>query len=414
MKIGFYLNNTGHDLIDFSHPENGNPGIRGTEYMIWEIACGLGVEFAEVYLFAPYPASMPATVTAVKCGDELDALEKAKRLDVDIMVLRSLENQKEVFRAIDRCGVKCVMWSHNLETVALADAMADCRYVRRNVCVSRQQYERLRDHPVFEKSTYIYNALVFSSIPREVPRAVDKKNVVTYIGTLEAYKGFHALAHVWPEIKKKVPDAVLYVLDSEDRGRLIAAGDDARLTEYEKDIRRSLSDERGELLPGVTFEGCQRGSVKEATIMKTKVGVANPGGVEEFCVTAVEFEAYGVPVVAKRSFGLLETVCDRKTGILIKNERQLADAVVRLLCDDGLCDVMGTQGSQYVREHFDMPLIIEDWKKVLTEVYEDLPVKPDYRCTYPFFNYKWLRELSRLWKKTPFGRNSPSVMKYEK
>lgn len=413
MKIGFYLNNKELSQVDFSHPEKGNPGIRGTEYMIWEVACGLADGFAEVYLFAPCVESFPPSVIAVECRNESEALQNAKRLNIDIMVLRSLGENMGMFGLIDHYGINCVMWSHNLETYRLANAMADCRYVKRNVCVSRQQYERLRDHPVFEKSTYIFNALVFSAIPQTVPQAFNKKNIVTYIGTLEAYKGFHALANVWSSIRKQVPDAELLVLDSGDRGKLIAAGDNALLTDYEKDLRRALSDDNGALHSGVRFMGRQQGSDKNVSIMQTKVGVANPGGAEVFCITAVEFEAYGIPVVARKSFGLLDTVDNGKSGILIRDERELADAVVRLLLNDELCQKMGNRGVEYVRERFDMPLVIEEWKKLITEVYEDIPAKRDYRVSHPFINYKWLRELSRLWKKTPFGKNTPSMMSFE-
>lgn len=54
MRIAFFLNNFYEKDIDFSHPENGNPGIRGTEYMIWQIACKLSELLPEVYLFSYY------------------------------------------------------------------------------------------------------------------------------------------------------------------------------------------------------------------------------------------------------------------------------------------------------------------------------------------------------------------------
>ena len=413
LKIGFFLDNTKYSYIDFSHPDKGNPGIRGTEYMTWQAACGLGKDFAEVFLFAPYIGSMPGTVTAVACADETEALEHAKRIGLDMMVIATLGEKPEIIDAIDHAGVNCVVWSHLLETYALADAAADCRYIKRYVCVSRQQYERLRDHPVFEKSAYIYNGMTFSPVPPEIPHAGSKRNIVTYIGTLMEHKGFHVLAHVWQDIKKRVPDAELFVLDSGNRGHLIAEGDDNLLTQYEKDLRQSLSDRNGHIDKSVHFVGCAGEAQKEELISQTKIGVANPYGAETFSLAAIELEAYGVPVVAKKSFGLLDSVQDGKTGILINNERELANAVVRLLCDNDLCDKMGVRGMKFVRGNYHMTRFLEEWKKLLTEVCDDIPAKPDYRFSYPFINYKWLRELSRLWKKTPFGKNTPSMMKLE-
>lgn len=414
MRIAFFLNNFYEKDIDFSHPENGNPGIRGTEYMIWQIACKLSELLPEVYLFSYYIHSMPESIKAFRCLHEEQALDMAKERKIDILVLRSLSEKRDIFDKIEKSGVTCVMWSHNMETNDLANAIARCDNIKRNVCVSRQQYERLRDHPVFAKSTYIFNGLVTESIP-DSPLERNKRNRVTYIGTLEAYKGFHALAHVWPEIRKMVPDAELFVLDSGNRGPLLAdMGNEELLTNYEKHILHSLTDGNGRLYPGVHFVGCQRGDSKESYIQQTKVGIANPCCLEEFCITAIEFEAYGVPVVGKKGWGLLDTVCDGETGILIRNERELVKAVVRLLHNDDLCQTMGKKGMKFVRESFDIIPIAEEWKKLLTDVYENIPAKPDYRCTYPLLNYKWLRELSRLWKKTPLGRNSQSVMKLEK
>lgn len=38
MKICFYFDNSRRPDIDYSNPENGNPGIGGTEYIIWSVS----------------------------------------------------------------------------------------------------------------------------------------------------------------------------------------------------------------------------------------------------------------------------------------------------------------------------------------------------------------------------------------
>lgn len=41
LKVAFYINNTNYEVSDFSNPEDGNPGLGGTPYMIVLIATEL-------------------------------------------------------------------------------------------------------------------------------------------------------------------------------------------------------------------------------------------------------------------------------------------------------------------------------------------------------------------------------------
>ena len=101
------------------------------------------------------------------------------------------------------------MWSHNYESIIGSKYASGCKFLKRNLCVGKEQYDRLRDHKVFEKSAYIYNCLDFSPYKS---RDIKKKNIVTFIGGLRVTKGFHILAKVWKEVVKEVPDAELHVM----------------------------------------------------------------------------------------------------------------------------------------------------------------------------------------------------------
>jgi len=82
--------------------------------------------------------------------------------------------------------------------------------------------------------------------------------------------------------------------------------------------------------------------------------VVNPSLSESFGVSIVEGMASGVPVVGTRIGGMLDTVLDGETGLLVEPERPdlLAKAVVSLLEDPNRAKQMGIKGRARAVERF--------------------------------------------------------------
>lgn len=413
MKVGFFLDNANYAHFDFSFPGKGNPGIRGTQYMIWTIACFLNSRYSDVetVLFAPVVDTMPPGQPCLRCQSEEEALAAAKRLSLDILVFRTRPQPPAFYAKLGDAGIKCVTWSHNFEDFDQAQAIASSPWIKRNVCVGKQQYDRLRDHPVFAKSTWIFNSIDFENY-HECSRA-PKRHIVCYVGTLYVAKGFHMLAKAWKRVRQAVPDAELLVLGA---GIPNASGKMGKYglasPSYEKRFAPYLLGPDGHWLPGVRFLGNLGGDEKKRVMAESAVGVANPTGKDEtFCIAAIEFQALGVPVVSARKNGLLDTVVDGETGLLISNTRQLASAIVELLLQPEKASRLGQKGDRFVREKFGMDQVCARWRELLLDVCEDKSPVPTLDCSHLGNQAKWLRE----WNRRLQGRGirTPSVLFFE-
>ena len=110
-------------------------------------------------------------------------------------------------------------------------------------------------------------------------------------------------------------------------------------------------------------------------INNTTVGVVNPSGLSEtFCISAIELESMGVPVVSKKYGGLLDTIQDKKTGLLFKNEKDFVSSVVKLLKDKKLNDEYSRNAYHFVRETFSAETVIPVWYSMFQEIISNKPL----------------------------------------
>ncbi len=89
---------------------------------------------------------------------------------------------------------------------------------------------------------------------------------------------------------------------------------------------------------------------------------------EAFAFSLLEAMASGCPVVASRIGAIPESVLDGVTGILVppRDAKAAADAILKLLTDDGLRLKMGMAARKRVEENFSL----EQWVNKTIEVYE--------------------------------------------
>lgn len=402
MKIAIYIHNVNIAEVDCSDLTKGNPGIGGTEYCILLLAQMYKVYYPSdnVILIVSRQGMLPK-VDQVIVEEDLYAVPGiAHREGADVLVVSSLHdgqylNQK-FFNQVALSQQKTITWCHNYCLSQYCNELVSCDYVRANVFVGRQQYDRYVDHAVIKKSTYIYNMYPMEDVTE---RDSDFLPVVTYIGSLVPLKGFQVLAAAWKDILEQVPEAQLYVIGSgqlynrnEKLGRFGIAEEN-----FENMFMKGLTDEKGVILPSVHFLGVM-GTEKRDVILKTAVGVVNPTGrTETFGISALDFESLGVPVVTIAKGGFLDTVNDGSTGLLYHNTADLAACVVRLLRDKEKNIRFGQEGIRLAAS-FAPETIIAEWHDLFEKVCRDesLPYhKPD---SFMKTNLKWLRCANRAMK----------------
>ncbi|WP_160674422.1 glycosyltransferase family 4 protein [Clostridium sp. C8-1-8] len=416
MKIGFYLDNNGLRDVDLSNPKNGNPGIGGTQFMIWQLAYYLqkAREELEVYIYANRIENLYSLTKNYEAKDLKDAIMLASSHSIDIFVFRSITDAS-VYELIDANRLNSVAWGHNFGDSKQLELMKNCSYLKKYVCVGKEQLAMLRDHKIFDKATYIYNFLDFD-VYKAIKGNNKKDNIVCYIGSIIPEKGFHILAEVWPDIVKSVPDAKLYVIGSGklyDRDSQLGKYNIAS-SSYEKQFINYLTDGDDNISDNIKFFGVLSGTEKLDIMSKAKVGVVNPSArTETFGIGAIEFQALGIPVVSKGKNGHIDTIYNMKEKNLCSNKKQLAAQIIKLLKQEkneygDLCNCC----KEFVYNNFGVDKVLGKWIELFEEIFYNKNTSREYKVGSYVDNHKWLFEFNRKIKSIPIFKSLPSIIEY--
>lgn len=378
MHIGIYINNKDIASVDCKNLMSGNPGIGGTEYCILLLAQVYKMFYPEnkVTLFVAQNSVLPKVdnYVTVKSLEKLPLQAKTEKIDILVVsaVYNGMPLPQNFFDDINSKKIKTILWGHNFYLSDFCKKICKCEYIKANVFVGRQQYDRYVDHAVIKKSTFIYNMYPETS---EKSRENIHNHTVTYIGSLVPTKGFHVLASIWKNILNEVPDAELNVIGS---GKLY--GRNSKLGKYniaeesyENQFMTGLTDANGKVLDSVHFLGVL-GVEKNEVIRNTCVGVVNPTGrTETFGISALDFESMGVPVVTIAKGGFLDTVLNEKTGLLYSNISDAANDIIKLLKDKELNEKCGDEGIRLSKE-FLPEIIVKEWNQLFLTVMGNRPI----------------------------------------
>lgn len=362
MNVAFYYTNKRTAGKDVRNVLEGNPGIGGAYYAMLLLAKLLtGKEDTiKVYLFAEYTDLLPEGLNIIYVPS-IETLSKAiADNDINVLVVNKIGRdtvERKFFSAVNGVNVKVVIWGHCFIPYKELNYYSSNPQVAMLVAVGREQLLTMCDHPIFQKSTYIYNICKYPQ--QELIDFKKRENNVVYIGSIVPLKGLHLLTDAWPTILKAVPDANLYIIGGgnlyNSKAKLGKYGIAERF--YEKRLLKNIIDKNGDIEKSVHFCGVM-GNEKFEILNRAKVGVPNPGGLTEtFGFTAVEMLLSGTLVTTIKCPGYLDTVHDEES-ILYDSASKLADSVIALLKRK---NHESTNAINYINEEFNSDVITEKW-----------------------------------------------------
>ena len=176
-----------------------------------------------------------------------------------------------------------------------------------------------------------------------------KKNIIIgSVGNIKPAKGYDVLLR-----------AVKLVVSQEKKCRFIIAGETS--DRYFKELLE-LRDKL-ELREHVSFLGYQENIKSIYRMMDVFV---LPSISEGFSLSTIEAMSFGIPVVVTKSGGPEEIVIDDHSGLLaeVKNEKELAKSILRLVYDIGLRKKLGKNGRDTVMERFDIKMMVKSYQEV--------------------------------------------------
>jgi L-malate glycosyltransferase len=179
--------------------------------------------------------------------------------------------------------------------------------------------------------------------------------LIGYIGLITKRKGLEYLIRALPDIKKGY-----------DKFKLVIIGDNRpEDRDYFSDIKgliKELSLESDVFFTGVLSD--VKGALNSLDIVMLP-------SLEERCSRALlEALACAKPVVATRVGGTPEIIKDGLNGFLVEpeNEKQIAEAVLKLLLDNDLRQEMSVNGRAYAEKYFDIQKNIQRMREIYTDL----------------------------------------------
>lgn len=193
---------------------------------------------------------------------------------------------------------------------------------------------------------------------KESPRPIVL--TVGRIAASERYKGHDAILDVWPEVLRRVPDALyLIVGDGDDRARLESRVREMGVTDSVQ-FAGSVSPEE--------LDACYDRCSLFAMPARTELDARTPRG-EGFGIVFLEAMAHGKPVIGPRVGAPAEFIRSGEHGLLVDpaNPSEITGALIELLEDPVSARRMGEAGKKWVAHEFTFDKFSERLRDALLE-----------------------------------------------
>ena len=214
------------------------------------------------------------------------------------------------------------------------------------VCVSEYTAQRAADYTPGIRTVVVTNGIDperFATLP-EPPEPVTRPTVLT-AGGVKKRKGTPELVRAVARVRETVPDVQCVIIGKTDTEPETTRRVRALIDEY--DLHDHVR------LLGFVPERELLGWYGAADVFALP-SINDGWKFEGYGLVHLEASAAGLPVIGTRECGATDAVDDGVTGLLVSQadiDRELPDALVRLLTDADLAAKMGAAGQQKARRH---------------------------------------------------------------
>jgi len=211
-----------------------------------------------------------------------------------------------------------------------------------------------------KKSFIIPNGLDFEEFKENVPSGTfrkkwnidSKKKIVLFLGRLNWKKGLDTLIPAFKLVIKKEPNALLVLGGIADKG-------------YKEVVEKMISDEN--ISDKVLFTGFFPG--KDIAALKDSDVFVLPSYSENFGMAVIQAMYLGLAVVITKNVGIALDVNRAGAGIVVnKNEKEVSEAILKILNNSVLAKQMGERGKRLVETEFSPTSVAEKFLKLYNEL----------------------------------------------
>lgn len=238
----------------------------------------------------------------------------------------------------------------------------------RTICCSQYMMEQITDifQLPLDKVEIIPNGIDFECFKKDVSVDLYRKKylkpgekLVFFVGRLVYEKGVQTVLEAMPIILNKVPNV-----------KFVVAGSGPHLNQLKSLVTEFGLDDKVRFAGHVdTDDLCAFYSIADLTVV--------PSLYEPFGMVVLESMAMGTPTIVADTGGLSEIVVHEETGLKFEpgNSRSLADAMLRILTDDGLTARLTADATAYMGDQY-------NWDRITRrtiEVYRNAEREYEYR-----------------------------------
>lgn len=177
---------------------------------------------------------------------------------------------------------------------------------------------------------------------------------------VERYKGHDVAIRAFAKIKDVAPGALIVVGTGDDSSRLVGLSQELGVEDRVLFLDRVENDELAAL-----YHSCRAFIMPCALARRDRQLIG-----EGFGIVFLEAAAFGKPAIAGKFGASAEAVVDGETGILVdpSSEDDVAQAMLRLLTDQGYADELGAKGKQRVEAEFSFNLFRNTLSSIINEL----------------------------------------------